>query len=84
MVVVPTDTDVTLTYGRTPVDIVAILLSLLGVAGLVFLARRPRVEVRELRAADGTPPTRPEVGPDPWSEDVGDHERESSSPTVDA
>lgn len=39
MVVVPTDTQVTLRYGRTPVDLAGAGLSLLGLAGLVLLAR---------------------------------------------
>jgi hypothetical protein len=54
MVVVPTDTEVTLRYGRTPVDWLAIVLSLLGVAGAVALARRPDVEVTPLADAPGT------------------------------
>ena len=41
MVVVPTGNDVTLTYGRTGVDIVSMLLSLVGLVALVVLARRP-------------------------------------------
>jgi len=61
MVVVPTDTEVRLTYGRTGVDLVAIVLTLLGLAGLVALARRPHVPVRELAPGDGdeTPSTAP-------------------------
>jgi len=54
MVVVPTDTEVTLTYGRTPVDLLAAGLSLLGLLGAVALARRPGVAVRPLRDAPGT------------------------------
>ncbi|HVM39650.1 MAG TPA: hypothetical protein VM618_02585 [Acidimicrobiia bacterium] len=46
MVVVPTDEEVELTYGRTAVDRGAIVLTLLGIVGLVALARwRPRTEV---------------------------------------
>ena len=41
MVVVPTGNDVTLTYGRTGVDIVSMLLSLVGLVALVVLAQRP-------------------------------------------
>jgi hypothetical protein len=40
MVVVPTSNEVTLTYGRTGVDVVAILLSLFGLVALAVLARR--------------------------------------------
>ncbi len=54
MVVVPTDTEVTLRYARTPVDLVALALSLVGVVALVGLARRPRVRVRSLADAPGT------------------------------
>ena len=48
MVVVPTATEVTLTYGRTPVDVVAMAMSVLGLVGLVLLARARPVEVDEL------------------------------------
>jgi hypothetical protein len=40
MVVVPTSTDVHLTYGRTSIDYVAYLLTLLGVVMLVVMRRR--------------------------------------------
>jgi hypothetical protein len=43
MVVVPTDTHVELTYGRTWVEYVSYGLTLLGVVGLVLLWRRPRM-----------------------------------------
>ena len=42
MVVVPNDTHVELTYGRTSVEYLAYALTLLGVAGLVLLVRRPQ------------------------------------------
>lgn len=45
MVVIPTDTEVAMRFGRTPVDLLAAGLSLLGVVGLVLLARNPQVEV---------------------------------------
>jgi len=41
MVVVPTSKHVSLHYGRTPVDLIAMFLTLLGIAGVVWLARRP-------------------------------------------
>jgi hypothetical protein len=70
MVVVPTDTEVELSYGRTGVDLFAIVLTLLGIAGVVALARRPRVPVRELRAADGTgTPRRTPATDEAWAED---------------
>ena len=42
MVVVPTNEEVTLRYGRTPVDVVAIVLTVVGLVALGVLARRPR------------------------------------------
>ncbi|GIT45940.1 MAG: hypothetical protein Ct9H300mP12_05250 [Acidimicrobiales bacterium] len=42
MVVVPTAEDVRLYYGRTTVDVVAILLSVVGLVALVGIIRRPR------------------------------------------
>jgi hypothetical protein len=39
MVVIPTEHDVTLTYGLTPVDWLGRVISLLGLVGLVLLAR---------------------------------------------
>ena len=45
MVVIPTDTHVEMRYGRTPVDLLAYVLTLVGLVGLVLLARRPRIEV---------------------------------------
>jgi len=41
MVVVPTAEEVRLSYGRTTVDVVSVLLSLVGLVALVGLARRP-------------------------------------------
>lgn len=70
MVVVPTDTEVRLSYGRTGVDLIAIVLSLLGIAGLVALARRPQVPVRDLRPGDGDGPPRPRPEPDPFLADI--------------
>jgi len=45
MVVVPTDTHVSLHYGWTPIDLFAWLLTFLGLAGLVMLVRRPPLDV---------------------------------------
>jgi hypothetical protein len=45
MVVIPTDTEVRIGYTRTPVDLVAAAMSVLGLVGLVLLVRRPRVDV---------------------------------------
>jgi hypothetical protein len=43
MLVVPTSRHVTLSYGREPIDLISIALSLLGIALAVFLARRPPI-----------------------------------------
>ena len=47
MVVVPTRKHVSLHYGYTPVDALGYLLTLLGVAAVAVLARRPPVEYPE-------------------------------------
>ena len=47
MVVIPTSHHVRLHYGYTPVDLLGILLSLLGVAGVVWLARAKPIRYRE-------------------------------------
>jgi hypothetical protein len=43
MLVVPTSKHVELSYGREPVDLISIAMSLLGIALAIFLARRPPV-----------------------------------------
>src|SRR3546814_13627294 len=45
MVVVPTDEQVELSYGREPIELFAYLMTLVGLVGLVWLARRPPVVV---------------------------------------
>ncbi|MGH9084711.1 MAG: 6-pyruvoyl-tetrahydropterin synthase-related protein [Acidimicrobiales bacterium] len=54
MVVVPTDEEVELTYGREPVEWASYALTLLGIALAVVLARRPPVRIvgRPDRATD--------------------------------
>jgi hypothetical protein len=55
MVVVPTERDVSLRFGRTPVDYLAMAMSVLGLIGLVWLARRPAIDMeppRQTRLAD--------------------------------
>ena len=42
MVVVPTDTDVELSYGRSPIEIFGIVLTLAGLAALVMMRRIPQ------------------------------------------
>ncbi|MBK9180880.1 MAG: hypothetical protein IPM45_15170 [Acidimicrobiales bacterium] len=77
MVVVPTSEEVSLRYGWTPVDWLAGLLTLLGVAGLVLLARRPPVPVPEAPAEatagppPGPPPDPPHAGPPPGPPPAG-------------
>jgi hypothetical protein len=57
MVVIPNDTHVELTYGRTGVEWLSYALTLLGVVGLVLLIRRPRVAFAEEEGArDGERP----------------------------
>jgi hypothetical protein len=70
MVVVPTGNEVTLTYGRTGVDVVAILLSLFGLVALVVLAERSERGPGRMsgRLADGPSPSPwfdlADIGPD--------------------
>ncbi|MET1048932.1 MAG: hypothetical protein ABWZ55_04830, partial [Acidimicrobiales bacterium] len=45
MVVIPTKNHVELHYGWTPVDLLAWLLTFLGIGGVILLARRPPVVV---------------------------------------
>ena len=45
MVVIPTGHEVSMHFGRTPVDLIAIFLTLLGLVGVVWLARQPPVPV---------------------------------------
>ena len=52
MVVVPTGPDVTLRYGRTPIDIVSMLLTLVGLLGLFLLSRAARPEEGSLAGPD--------------------------------
>jgi len=73
MVVIPTETHVSLHYGWTPIDLLAWLLTLLGLAGLVVLIRRPPVEV--------PPPGPDEVWP-VAREDGDEYEVEGEEPVV--
>ncbi|HWH34793.1 MAG TPA: hypothetical protein VNT56_05665 [Acidimicrobiales bacterium] len=47
MVVVPTSTEVSLTYGTTPVDLAGWLLTLVGLAGLAVFVRRGPLTLAE-------------------------------------
>jgi len=80
MVVVPTDTHVSLHYGWTPIDLLAWLLTFLGLAGLVLLARRPPIDVPA--PAEPLDHERPDLDPDERpAEPVVDDER--SPPDLD-
>ncbi len=63
MVVIPTSEHVSLHYGRTPVDLVASFLTLLGIIGVVWLARSPALKFPE---------------PEPLPERVGTSEQPSA------
>ena len=69
MVVVPTERHVELHYGYTNVDDLAWTLTLLGIVGLIWLARRPPIDMTPRRApvAAGDPPDDPDgpEGPGP-------------------
>jgi hypothetical protein len=57
MVVIPTSEHVSLHYGRTPVDLIASFLTLVGIIGVVWLARSPALKFPEpepLPGGDGT------------------------------
>jgi hypothetical protein len=56
MVVVPTDTHVTLSYGWTAVDAGSYALTALGIAGAVLLARFPRRSTADALLLDGPDP----------------------------
>ncbi len=78
MVVVPTERHVELHYGYTDVDYLAWALTLLGLMGVVWLARRPPLDMTRRRVAvtadghTGERPPDPRGGPDvatrPWPE----------------
>lgn len=55
MVVVPTSTEVELTYGRQPVELLAYLMTALGIALAVVLARRPPLPMAAPEPALGPP-----------------------------
>lgn len=52
MLVVPTDTEVSMTFGRTGIDYFSYLLTLVGLVSAVVLWRAGPVAVRRLREAD--------------------------------
>ncbi len=70
MVVVPTETHVELRYGRSPVDVVALVLTLFGLVAARWLARRPPLTMPEPPGALGAPPA-PEYPDDGTGRDNG-------------
>ena len=67
MVVVPTETEVRLSYGWTPFDIGGYLLTILGIGALIAFTRmRPLGEMKNAGIGEYDPPTvlRPGVDPD--------------------
>jgi hypothetical protein len=58
MVIIPTAHHVTLSYGYTPVDWIGFLLTLAGVAGVVWLARLRPVSYPRPRHLGGSVPDR--------------------------
>jgi hypothetical protein len=93
MVVVPTETHVELSYGRTGVEYLSYGLTLLGLAGLVLLIRHPRYgfsgraarAAAEAGATDGVERAdgdAPEVGASDTGIDTGiDAEVDAGPPT---
>jgi hypothetical protein len=82
MVVIPTSTHVSLHYGRTPVDLLAMFLTLLGIAGVVWLARRPPLVFPAPPQPD-EPLDQPHAHPiewDTWEEWDGEHGWEPDVP----
>jgi hypothetical protein len=69
MVVVPTDTHVELTYGRTWVEWFSYSFALIGLAGLVLLIRRPVMQFSGARAGSGTVEAEPGDWDEDWDED---------------
>src|SRR5699024_3434048 len=82
MVVVPEDTHVELHYGRTPVDIVAYSLTLVGLIGLLMLSRARPVRVSELGAGRLSERLDALLHLEPRHGQGGGHETASSSDTA--
>ena len=84
MVVVPTDTHVKLSYGRSKSDVGFYALTLIGIAGAVFLRRRGDVTFPALSSPEAAaPPPDPDPTPssiDPIWEDDGSARRELPPP----
>jgi hypothetical protein len=72
MVVVPTENDVTLTFGRTGIDWLALVMSLTGFALVGWLAVRDQRAADEESGRPGGDGAVPGAGPDPTPEPVPD------------
>jgi hypothetical protein len=72
MVVVPEETHVELTYGRSGVEYVSYVLTLLGVVGLVLLWRRPTFRFTPEPERPRVSPRATDVPPGPFSAPVSD------------
>lgn len=77
MAVVPTSHHVTLYYGTTPVDYEGWAMSLLALAGLVVLARRPQALMASVRR----PSPGRRQGPGPWERALASRLRSSAGRT---
>jgi hypothetical protein len=72
MVVVPTDTEVELSFGRSGLDVVFTLLGLLGVVMCVVLRRRGDVtHASEMPVVGGRPPVTDESAAEDTAEETG-------------
>jgi hypothetical protein len=83
MVVIPTDTHVSLHYGWTPIDLLGWLLTLLGLGGLFVLWRRPPVAVPVPPEPVATSVFEPEPAGDLDEPDVDSDEAEVVDPHPD-
>ena len=81
MVAIPTDTEGTLTYGRTNIELISWALTLLGIGLLVYLVRHPMrlgrrdddhplMSGTQVRSGN-RPPNEPDRSPDRWSVTTG-------------
>ncbi|HEV3401758.1 MAG TPA: 6-pyruvoyl-tetrahydropterin synthase-related protein [Acidimicrobiales bacterium] len=77
MVVVPTDTHVSMRFGYTPVDVLGWLLTITGIGLVVLLARRGRVNFGDRPPAPAREAVAPEPAPAPATVVVSDDDFEA-------
>ena len=83
MVVIPTSTHVELRYGWTPLDVLAYLLTALGIGLAVWLSRQPPIDVdRAARRRDEATPADGEPEPDSADRPPLEHDREPETQPV--